>query len=283
MSWLRGVSGRPSGRWLLLALAGAVVVLAGVVVSGLRSQAVRSGATVDRLLEVRRLTGDSDALAWQLVAQGWPNFTFSQQLRLDAGTIGRDLGVLARSHTPVHDLQVQFAGFEQDTATEQRLIAAKKLNAANLETLEGVDSIAQIMRAGVERLRVVYAAQAATANSRLYWGTLGALGASALLGALLAAAFVVGRRRALVAERSALARGERRFRALLQKASDAVFVVNGERRLSYATGGVLNMFATTPQALVGRTLEELVPVEERARARQLFERAIRSGSERTPS
>jgi diguanylate cyclase (GGDEF)-like protein/PAS domain S-box-containing protein len=260
-----------------------VVVLAGLVVTNLRSQAVKSGSMVDRLLEVRRTTSDADQLAWQLVAQGFPNFTFAQQIRQDETTIDNDLRQLARDGAPVQALRTQFDGFRLGLAAEQRQLSDRRQGQAYQEALVGVDSTAQIMRTTVEQLRGVYAARASSANDRLYWGTLGALGLSAILVALLAAAFVAGRRRAMSAERRALASSERRFRALLQKASDVVLVVNADRRVSYATGAVLNMFGEPPGEVVGRPLEELLPPEERVRVRQLLERAVRARGRGTPT
>jgi diguanylate cyclase (GGDEF)-like protein/PAS domain S-box-containing protein len=232
---------------------------------------------------VRRLTGDSDALAWELVAQGTPNFTFSETLRQDAAVIRADLRRLTAERAPVHDLEVEFSGFVSELTLEQSQIEAKQLSQANLEVLDGVDGTAQVLRANVESLRAVYAARAASANARMYWGTLGALGASAILVALLATAFTTGRRRALLAERAALEQSERRFRALLHQASDAVLVTNRDGRITYATGAVQDVFAQPPEALIGRPLEDLVPPNERARTRQLLDRAISSGPGRAPT
>jgi diguanylate cyclase (GGDEF)-like protein/PAS domain S-box-containing protein len=259
----------------LLALAGAVVLLAGAVVTHLRNDSLTSTATVNRLLDIRQITTESDALAWQLVAQGFPNFTFSETLRADAATAAADLRYLARIHAPVGQLSLELAGFQHELAREQQLIADKRLGEAGNVTLAGVDGTAQVIEGTIEELRAHFAARAAKSSGRLYVGSLASLSVTAALVALLAVAFVVGRRRAVKAERAALESSERRFRALVHRASEAILVTDVDRRIRYATDAVINVLGEPPEAVTGRRLDALLPADQRAGARALLERVAR--------
>ncbi len=119
---------------------------------------------------------------------------------------------------------------------------------------------------GHDQLRTSFSSRAARANDQLYWGTLGAFGVSGLLIGLLLAAFALGRHHVAVVERRALERSRRRFRALVHKASEAVFVIDTDRRISDATDAVRALLGHEPEALLGRRLDELVPPTEHLRA-----------------
>ncbi|MGO9752559.1 MAG: putative bifunctional diguanylate cyclase/phosphodiesterase [Solirubrobacteraceae bacterium] len=273
-------------RWVLLALCGVVVMLAGVLVTSLRDQSIASSATEERLLDLRQLAAGSDGLAWELLAQGTPNFTFSQSLRSNVAQATTDVRDLLHGRAGDPDLQrIVMLGdvFEGQLNDEQRLIADHKLGQASIEVLTGVDGTAELMQATLDQLRARFAARTASADERLYRGTLAALGVSGMLVALLAAAFAAGHRRAAAAERRALERSERRFRALVHKASEVVVVIDAEHRITHVTDAVLSMFGHDPDALLGRPFEELVPAAEQPRARRLVEHAMRCGPPASPS
>ncbi len=277
---------RALGRWVLLALCGVVVMLAGVLVTSLRDQSITSRAAEERLLDLRELATGADGLAWELVAQGTPNFTFSQALRSDSARATADVRSLLQGRSGDPDLRrIVMLGkvFQTQLSDEQQLIAAHKLDQAGLEVLTGVDGTAGLMQATLEQLRARFSSQAASANASLYRGTLAALGVSGVLIALLAAAFAAGRRRAAAAERRALERSERRFRALVHKTSEMVFVVDPDRLITYVTDAVLGLLGHDPDALLGHPLEELVPAAEQPRARQILDHALRYGPAASPS
>ncbi len=212
--------GRRLWRWVLLALGGVVVMLAGVLVTSLRDQSITARAAEQRVLDLRLLATGSDGLAWELLAQGTPNFTFSQALRSNVAQATADVRELLRGRAGDPELQrVVLLGdvFQSQLNDEQRLIAAHRLDQASIEVLTGVDGTAQLVQATLDQLRARFASQAAGADTRLYRGTLAALGASGVLVALLAAAFAAGQRRAAAAERRALEHSERRFRALVTR------------------------------------------------------------------
>ena len=273
--------------WAVRGLAGvavvAVVVFAAVFITNLRRQVVSSTTVVDRLLDVRQASSASDAIAWQLVAQGFPNFTSAQALRANSARMRADLRSLQASGAPVENLAIDFSVFDQEIAREQQLIADHRLKQAADEVLNGVDGTEQVLQGESERLRTGFNAREAQANAHLYSGTLAALGLSAALVALLATAFAAGRRRTLAAERAALRRSERRFRALVHKATEAVLIADAENRITYAAGAVPRFFNEEPAALIGRPVEELAPLDQRSRARQLLERVRRDGPSPSPS
>ncbi len=283
-----GVATRVRGlwRWVMLALCGVVVMFAAVMVTSLRDQSITARAAEQQVLDLRLLATGSDGLAWELLAQGTPNFTFSQSLRSNVAQATADVRELLRWRAGDPELQrmVLLGGvFESQLQDEQRLIAAHRLDQASIEVLTGVDGTAQLMQATLDQLRSRFASQAAGADARLYRGTLVALGASGVLVALLAAAFAAGQRRAAAAERRALEHSERRFRALVHKASEVVVVIDAQHRIMHVTDAVRSMFGHDPDALVGRPFEELVPAAEQLRARRRLDRAMRYGPPASPS
>ena len=269
----------------MLAVGGAavVVVFAAAFIAGLRRQTLRSTAIVNRLLDVREASSESDAIAWSLVAQGFPNFSSAQALRANGARITGDVRYLERAGAPVENVLIGTSVFEQELGHEQQLIADHRLSQANDEAANGVDGTEQVLRDELDRLRVRYQSAEDAANARLYSGTLISLGLVATLVALLASAFAASRRRTLAAERTALARSERRFRALVHRATDAVLIADDQDRISYAAGAVARILGSEPEALLGRRVEELAPPDQRSRARQLLERVRREGPAPTPS
>jgi diguanylate cyclase (GGDEF)-like protein/PAS domain S-box-containing protein len=235
---------------------------------------------------MRYLITESDRAAWQIVAQGFPNFTFSQDIRNNAAQVDRDLLYLKRAHTGntgVEAVMNSVPTFQRELALVQQLIAKRKLSQAQIEVLVGVDGTAQLIQHTIEGLARAFSSRAITANARLFTGTLIALGASALLVALLASAFAFGRRRAIAAQRAALAHSERRFRAMVQKASEVVVLTDAERRITYVTDAVVGLLGLSAEELIGRELETVLPAGERPRALQMFERTVRTGEGTGPS
>ena len=274
-------------RWLPLALAGVVVALAGWLVSGLRSDAVASRTAALRMLDVRYLVTESDRLGWQIVAQGFPNFTFSQQITADRGRLVSDLAYLRDqraldSESGIDAVRAWVPVLEHDLAVVQALIAHGRAAAANLEMLVGADGEAQLIQQTVEKLGQHFSARAAKANSRMYSGALIALAISGLLVALLAAAFAAGRRRAAAAAGRALAHSERRFRALAERASEVVLVTDAGGRIGYVTDSMRRLTGTPAETFVGQPLGSLFDAEERERTRMLIARAGAAGPDEAP-
>lgn len=271
----------PALRWLLLLmLAGGTVLVAGLQVSRLRSQEAASRQVHERLLDVRYLITAADRAAWQMVAQGFPNFTFAQDTAADLRRVRADLRVIERSDsdTPaVRSVVGWVPAFQANLMTAQRLLAGRRIRAAQLQVLTGVDGTAELIQQTVEQLAGRFAARASLNDSRRYMGTLITLGVSAMLVALLVFVFSIGRRRALAAERSALERSERRFRRLVQKASEVVLVVDAHRRIRYATDSAVDLFGRTPEQLAGLPLEALVPAADRSRLLRRFAQTVATG------
>lgn len=254
-----------------------VVTAAGGLVTRLHQEAATSGTVNQRLLDVRYLITDSDRTAWQIVAQGFPNFTFSEEIKTDARGITDDLRYLRQAHTGnagVQEVIGWVPTYEHELATAQALIAQHKLSAAQSEVLLGVDGTAQLIQQTVDGLGRVFSGRATQANSRLYTDTLIALGSSATLVALLVSLSAVARRRRIAAERAVLAHSERRFRALVHKASEVVLVTDADRRITYVTDAALGLVGHSPDALVGQPIEALLPADERPRAVQMFSRSL---------
>jgi len=286
----------------LLALASITVVLGGVLggvlITHLRTVAVAARAADQQMADVHYLISESDRLAWQLVAQGSTDSALTlvaqgstdsaltQTLQSDAKRISADLANLEQAHAGSVDLArvPQWVPiFERQLAEAQRLIGAGRLTAAEAAVRDQVHPTGQLIQQAVGRLGPRFSERANQANTRMYTGTMVALGVSAVLAILLAAAFAAGRRRVLAAERSALQRSERRFRALVHKASEVVVLTDAERRITYSTDAVLGLVGRSPDALVGRRFEELLPVDERPSVLQLFDRTLRTAPAGTPT
>ncbi|HEX8386123.1 MAG TPA: PAS domain S-box protein, partial [Rubricoccaceae bacterium] len=85
--------------------------------------------------------------------------------------------------------------------------------------------------------------------------------------------------------REALARSEARFRALVQRSSDLVVVLDRDGRLTYVSPAVVGLLGHEPDALVGRDAFSLVHPDDRAatRARLLSAGADGDGREISPT
>ena len=99
----------------------------------------------------------------------------------------------------------------------------------------------------------------AVSIGRIDWG-----GAPALIGT----AFDVSDRRRAEGQRR---RGERRFRALIEHASDVVFVFNGERRITYASPSLERILGHPPSVMEGHDLYELLHPDDVALCRSAVE------------
>ena len=270
---------RSSGdRWRapLVLLGVAVVVIAGLILHELRSEAVSARKTDQRLEDVQYLITASDGMAWQIIAQGFPNFTDNVAIADDARQLRADLRLLAaQQHDRAGVAQVirSAAAFERDLAITQRLVAEHRMAAAGSEVLVGVDGIAQLIQQLVKPLGRNFSERATNANSRLFTGTLIALVVTAVLLGLVGFAFSIGRRRTAAAARAALDHSERRFRALVQKATEVVLLTDAEGLILYATDASLGLLGRRPHELVGRRFVHIVPEEERAQAVRVIERA----------
>ena len=270
----------------MLVLAALQLAAAGTVVTRLRADALKARQVDQALLDTRYRITDSDRAAWEMLAQGSPNFTDAQQIIGDAAQMHADLRYLhhaAGGSVGVGEVLSWVGPFETDLRAVEGLVAAHRALDAQNEMLVGADSTAQLIQQTVASLAATFSARASAANERLYVGTLAALAASAVLVLLLACGFVMGRRRTAAAERSALARSERRFRALVHKASEVVLVVDQEQRITYVTDAVKAFTGRTAAEVTGTLIEDLVPDDERPRAQQFFERTLRTGGSVTPS
>jgi diguanylate cyclase (GGDEF)-like protein/PAS domain S-box-containing protein len=273
-------------RWALVALAGAVVVLAGAMISSLRSEAVSSRKVDQRLRDVRYLVSDAEGAGWQIVAEGGQSSTFSRQIDGDVGRIAADLRFIRHATSDeagVRDVLAWVPAFDTHLTAVEGLVGAGRRAAAGTEMLLGVDGTAQVIQRTVRRLSSRFSLRSMDANKRLYDGSLITLGAAATLVALLASAFTLGHRRELAAERAALERSERRFRALVQRASEVVLVCDASRCIRYVTEPVHELLGRRPQELIGVTVDELLPADERDRACQMFHHIVTDGPHAEPS
>jgi diguanylate cyclase (GGDEF)-like protein/PAS domain S-box-containing protein len=272
---------RPSaGRWLLLGLAIATVAAVGIRVHSLRGEAAASRQADQRLLDVRYLISASDRAAWQIVAQGFPSSTVAGEIAGDLRRTDADLRQIERTDRDspgVRRLAGWVPSFKAALATVPQLVAAGRVAAARAEVLTGVDGVAQSMQRQAAELSAGFATRAAAATGRLYAGTPVVLGVSAALVGLLVFVFMIGRRRTAAIERSVLERSERRFRALVQRASEVVLLADADRRIRYATDAATELFGRSPEALVDIPLEDLVPVGDHPRLFERYARTVSSG------
>jgi diguanylate cyclase (GGDEF)-like protein/PAS domain S-box-containing protein len=264
-------------RWTRLLLAGIVVVTAGLVVSKLHARSLAAAARERSMLDVRAAVIRSDGLAWAAVAQGRPNVTSDQGLSAQRATITRNLQYLiAESDDPgIRRLSSLSQTLDADIDSARAQIAKRHHNDAVREVLNGVEGITASMTATISAENEQLTARLDSANANLYDGTLLALGATGGLAALLALDFAAARRRALAAERAAIARSERRFRALVHKSSEVVIVVGADGRVSYVTDAAQTILGLSTTELIGRPMEAFLPSSEQSRAHSVFERNTR--------
>jgi diguanylate cyclase (GGDEF)-like protein/PAS domain S-box-containing protein len=97
-----------------------------------------------------------------------------------------------------------------------------------------------------------------------------------VVGAVLMTALVVVRQFIAVRQNVRLladSAAEARFRSLVQNSSDVILVVRADGSIRFASPSVSRVLRQDPTALLGRTLTDLVDVEDRDRAREFIRQA----------
>ncbi|MDQ6730970.1 MAG: hypothetical protein M3022_11890, partial [Actinomycetota bacterium] len=218
---------------MLLITAG-ITILAGILVAQLRTDAVAPGKPISSCSTSAFSSMTPTAWPGRSSPRDFPTSPFAagqhRPSRIEADLAAlRGLGV--DRYLGLREVAAGMPAFEHDLVA-QRLIAARRVSDAGTEVLVGVDGANQLIRHTVQQLGLRFSQQAARANRRLYQGALFALAVTGLLVALLMAVFAAGRPRAFAAERAALERGERRFRALVPTALEFVLVTGTDRRIT---------------------------------------------------
>ena len=100
---------------------------------------------------------------------------------------------------------------------------------------------------------------------------------------VMAAAGLVGQ--AVIARRAlhALRASEERFRRMVETTLDGVWAIDADDRTTFVNARMAEMFGTTPEALIGKPMYELVAPETRATAASNVERRRRGIAERHES
>jgi diguanylate cyclase (GGDEF)-like protein/PAS domain S-box-containing protein len=251
---------RDSTRPALLLAAALIVLGAWVAGSGLMHlRALRERSTATALLRADRAIGDLTILRYRA---------------LDG--LAGPLETVALGSTLWADLSASVDDCGDGPARRAFAVAERRVVAARerLDRPGSALALANPVIAGaLHDLDVALDARAATADvaavrdTERAWELTGTAGAVALiLAAVLILAFrrtAQGARRLratsvrLAGERRALRASERRLRALVEHASDAVIVLDRDRVVTFATGAVSQLLGRTPADLTGRRVSEL--------------------------
>ena len=151
---------------------------------------------------------------------------------------------------------------------------------------EGVQIESQLSELdGLLDVEVGRSQQAADRSSAYAWRlSLGSGALAMLVAGLLLVVFARMRRSAhrlrtatarAEGERAGLVESNRRFRALVQHASDSVVVIDAERAITFATDSIEQLLGHAPAALRGRDVAELVDPGHRSRLALLLASAHR--------
>jgi diguanylate cyclase (GGDEF)-like protein/PAS domain S-box-containing protein len=256
--------GRRVALVLVVAALSAILVVAYAAIASLRNDAADARSAGVRMSMLRIELGALDALSWQGVALGAPDFTVQDGTRLHATRYRALLAGLApslsaTSRARVVKLSAVYLGGIADV--ERSLKVNRPANAEHLaQVLVGgaSDLLDSELRDDAHMLR----AHAVRLDRRAETGTRWIV---ALAGVLIVVLLIVTQwvaRRGQRARRDALALSERRFRSLVHNASDAIVVLDDDHRVLHATQAIHPIAGRDADELVGTEISTLVPVDE---------------------
>ena len=234
------------------------------------------------LQAVRRDIVTAQAIGWQGLAEGGPNFTIaSQARRVDARLRRR---VRALTGLPGgHDERVRIVRLVDEllngVRAEMADLGQARPGQARTVLTTTLLGTSDLLDAAVARADRHMIQEAASGNRRLLRGSLLAVGIAAAL--LLALTLMV--RRARRRTTAALRRSEERFRALVERSTEMILVLDAEGRITDVTeASVHRCLGYTGSALIGRSVDELVQPEDRPRARAALTRLHDETGPRAP-
>ena len=180
-------------------------------------------------------------------------------------------------------LRARVGALERLAATIRDAIGSgdgERLATASAEVGDELSRLDEVMDAEIARSQ-----RAADRRSAFAWRLSAGSGAIALLlAALLLVAFGRTRRTAnrlrttrarAEGERSGLIDSNRRFRALVQHASDSVVLIDADRRITFATDSIERLLGHPPATLIGEDVGALVDPDHRSRLAHLLAAAHR--------
>jgi diguanylate cyclase (GGDEF)-like protein/PAS domain S-box-containing protein len=261
------------GRRLLLAAAAAVTLTWLGAAATLYTQATRERARTASLVEADRALHEVDAAAWRTML----GMLSGKALRRESlehwsvmESLARDADALALAG------EIRAAGSRLERATAATDGTAQGMAAsAGRQAAGELDALNKQLDSAVDRSR----ARADRGARQACVLTVGGGGFTVVLVAILLAAYMRAARTArrlrtesarAEGERHALADSERRFRALVRHASDAVLVVGGDGLIAFATDSLERMLGRDAPSLIGRPVGELAAAAARERLETLI-------------
>jgi diguanylate cyclase (GGDEF)-like protein/PAS domain S-box-containing protein len=158
------------------------------------------------------------------------------------------------------------AELQRGLVDERRMIDNHRLEPARTALTTTLMSTNDLLVAEIHAARVEADAAAASADRRADAQSMAALAIAALLICLLAWSMGRAARRAAASERAALARSEQRFRALVERSTEIVAVVDERGRIQDVTAAALRrVLGWEVEDVRGRHVTELVVQEDRPR------------------
>jgi diguanylate cyclase (GGDEF)-like protein/PAS domain S-box-containing protein len=280
----KGAERRPRLPTALLATA--VLLLAGwsAWTASLHLEAEREENRTAELVAADRRLHEIELLRWRMLAgevppvaaavsatANWLGLHAAVDAAAEAGAAGDRLA--AATESLERRLEAEFGGAVRQRSPAGVLRAARLVEPQIREIDELIDGEAERAQAA-----------ATAADARAWRLTAGSGGFALVVIVLLLIGFVRTRRAAerlrtaaarSEGERNALQESGRRFRALVQHASDSVLVTDADGAITFATDAVERLLGHAPAALLGRRFEELVDPDHEERLADLLTAARR--------
>jgi diguanylate cyclase (GGDEF)-like protein/PAS domain S-box-containing protein len=255
-------------RWLLVPVLILTVCLLSRQFLALREQADASLNVVILLTRATGLVSEFEELEMQLIYEpGVRPDARRSELDAKRAEFEVNLAHLADhswAAVDAHGLLEAYRDYDRLLREQIAMLNAGERDRALLADQTVVDPAFDRLNAKMAEVRQLATAAAAEhihrANLRL--SALALIG----IGAIGAMFYVEGRlrQRMLLAQRETLARSERRFRVLTERASDVVLIVDAQGQVKYASPSIAAVLAITPERACRGSLLDLIYPDDRS-------------------
>jgi diguanylate cyclase (GGDEF)-like protein/PAS domain S-box-containing protein len=253
-------------KWSTLFIALIVALITVSFITTINLRAERSSQTQILLIYIKEQLIQLSALEWQAIAEK----------KLTSESLAKVQSTYIQTHSLTHKLKAidsdnsKLQSFfqlyqEYDVAVDKefKLLAAGQIAQAIIVNEEDVDPIYDKLSTEITNLNAHYGNQTQQASHLAQRGSALALLVFASLTGVLFWKFIQAGRVAqlAVAKQKILSQSEKRFRSLVQNASDVIMVVNAKSEISYVTVSAHRVLGYLPEDLVGTNVGNLVDTD----------------------
>lgn len=253
-------------KWSTLFIALIVALITVSFITTINRRAERSSQTQIFLIYIREQLIQLSALEWQAIAE--KNLTSEllakvQSTHIQTHSLSHKLKAIESDNSKLQSFFQLYQEYDVAVDKKFKLLAAGQIAQAIIVNEEDRDPIYHKLSTEITNLNAHYSNQTQQASHLAQRGSALALLVSAsLIGVLFWKFIQAGRVAQLaVAEQKILSHSEKRFRSLVQNASDVIMVINAEGEISYVTVSAHRVLGYLPEDLVGTNVGNLVDTD----------------------